>query len=57
MKNLSDELIADEVRSLLTLEPHAAYGFVRVTVPSDAQVPTDHDAFGFRPSMFELKRC
>ena len=57
MKNLSDELIADEVRSLLKLEPHAAYGFVRVTVPSDARVPTDHDAFGFRPSMFELKRC
>jgi len=39
MKNLSDELTADEVRSLLKLEPHAACGFVRVTIPSGAQVP------------------
>jgi predicted cupin superfamily sugar epimerase len=38
MKNLSDELSADEVRSLLQLEPHATCGFVRITFMSQERI-------------------
>jgi hypothetical protein len=31
---MTDDLTADEVRSLLKLEPHATCGFVRVTFVS-----------------------
>ena len=38
MKNLSDELSADDIRSLLKLDPHATCGFVRVTFMSQQRI-------------------
>jgi predicted cupin superfamily sugar epimerase len=38
MKNLSDELSADDIRSLLKLDPHATCGFVRITFKSNERI-------------------
>jgi len=38
MKIVSDELTAEEIRSLLKLEPHATCGFVRVTFVSKQRI-------------------
>jgi predicted cupin superfamily sugar epimerase len=38
MKTVSDELTAEEIRSLLKLEPHATCGFVRVTFMSKQRI-------------------
>ena len=38
MKAVSDELTAEEIRSLLKLEPHSTCGFVRVTFVSKQRI-------------------
>jgi hypothetical protein len=37
---MADELTADEIRSLLKLEPHATCGFVRISYLSPQSIAT-----------------